>query len=68
MKLSVIIPVLNEFESIPELLKELEVVLDNYESWEVLFIDDGSSNPETLNTMKKVQNDTEASITIITFF
>ena len=47
MKLSVIIPVFNEFESIPELLKELEVVLDNYESWEVLFIDDGSSDGST---------------------
>ena len=47
MKLSVIIPVFNEFESIPELLNELEVVLDIYESWEVLFIDDGSSDGST---------------------
>ena len=47
MKLTVIIPVFNESESIPELLNELEVVLDVYESWEVLFIDDGSSDGST---------------------
>ena len=47
MKLTIIIPVFNESESIPELLSELEVVLDIYESWEVIFIDDGSSDGST---------------------
>ena len=47
MKLSVVIPVFNELDSISELLNELEVVLDIYESWEVIFIDDGSSDGST---------------------
>jgi dolichol-phosphate mannosyltransferase/undecaprenyl-phosphate 4-deoxy-4-formamido-L-arabinose transferase len=66
---SIIIPVLNISESLIELTKRIKQVMDsNNYNFEILFIDDGSSNPETLNTMKKVQNDTEASITIITFF
>lgn len=43
---SVVIPLLNEEESIPELAKQLEVVLDRIArgKYEVIFIDDGSTD------------------------
>jgi len=41
MNVSVVIPVLNEKESLPELVRELEHSLSTYSAWEVLFIDDG---------------------------
>jgi len=47
MKISVVIPVFNEHESILELVKELEKSLAPYVAWEVLFIDDGSSDGST---------------------
>ena len=47
MNVSVVIPVLNEKESLPELVRELEHSLSSYSAWEVLFIDDGSSDGST---------------------
>ena len=47
MNVSVVIPVLNEKESLPELVRELEQSLSTYSAWEVLFIDDGSSDGST---------------------
>ncbi len=47
MNVSVVIPVLNEKESLPELVRELEHSLSTYPVWEVLFIDDGSSDGST---------------------
>jgi glycosyltransferase involved in cell wall biosynthesis len=47
MNVSVVIPVLNEKESLPELVRELEHSLSTYSVWEVLFIDDGSSDGST---------------------
>ena len=44
MQLSIIIPVFNENESLPHLKKELNDVLVRFSDWEVLFIDDGSSD------------------------
>tara|TARA_S200000501_G_scaffold339840_1_gene347834 strand:+ start:29028 stop:29948 length:921 start_codon:yes stop_codon:yes gene_type:complete len=44
MQLSIIIPVFNENESLPYLKKELDDVLVQFSDWEVLFIDDGSSD------------------------
>ena len=42
---SVIIPVLNEEENIPVLLDRLKPVLDScFEVWEILFVDDGSTD------------------------
>lgn len=47
MNVSVVIPVLNEKESLPDLVRELEHSLSTYSAWEVLFIDDGSSDGST---------------------
>ena len=47
MNLSVIIPIFNELESLPELKSELIQNLKIYKNWEVIFIDDGSSDGST---------------------
>ncbi len=44
---TIIIPVFNEKESLPDLFKELKTNLISYEKWEVIFIDDGSSDGST---------------------
>lgn len=45
MDISVVIPLLNEEESLPELVKWIQTVMDkNNFSYEIVFIDDGSSD------------------------
>ena len=47
MNISVVIPVFNELESLPELKLELIKNLKPYKKWEVIFVDDGSSDGST---------------------
>ena len=47
MEISIVIPVFNEIESLPVLKEELIHNLEPYEEWEVIFIDDGSSDGST---------------------
>jgi len=47
MNISVVIPVFNELESLSELKLELIKNLKSYENWEVIFVDDGSSDGST---------------------
>ena len=47
MKISIVIPVFNENESLPDLKVELAKNLSAYSEWEVIFIDDGSSDGST---------------------
>ena len=47
MNISVVIPIFNELESLPELKSELIQNLKTYKNWEVIFIDDGSSDGST---------------------
>ena len=47
MNISTVIPVFNEKDSLPELVNELNDNLIQYENWEVIFIDDGSSDGTT---------------------
>ena len=47
MNVSTVIPVFNEIDSLPELVNELNDNLIQYENWEVIFIDDGSSDGTT---------------------
>lgn len=42
--ISVVIPLFNEEESLPELEKAIEAALKSYFSYEVIFVDDGSSD------------------------
>ncbi len=43
--ISVVIPVLNEDGSLPELIRQLKAVLrDHAEQWELIFVDDGSTD------------------------
>ena len=45
--ISVIIPVFNEIGSLPELMDQLRKVLHIYKKWEILFVDDGSTDGST---------------------
>ena len=47
MNISVVIPVFNELDSLPTLVEELIKNLNSYSEWEVVFIDDGSSDGST---------------------
>ncbi|MCS7189137.1 MAG: glycosyltransferase family 2 protein [Bacteroidia bacterium] len=42
MQLSVVIPVYNEARSLPELVQRLEKSLQDYQEYEIIFVDDGS--------------------------
>lgn len=44
IQLSIVIPLYNEAESLPELTRKIYDVLDSYISFEILFIDDGSDD------------------------
>ncbi len=47
MNISVVIPIFNEIESLPELKRQLLDNLQSFEKWEIIFIDDGSSDGST---------------------
>ena len=47
MSISVVIPVFNELESLPILIDELKINLKDFDFWEIIFIDDGSSDGST---------------------
>jgi glycosyltransferase involved in cell wall biosynthesis len=53
MKVSVIIPVYNEVESINELYNQLTKALEEYIPYEIIFIDDGSSD-DSVEIIKKI--------------
>ena len=44
MNISVVIPIFNELQSLQELKRQLLENLQSFEKWEVIFIDDGSSD------------------------
>ncbi len=55
MHISVILPVYNEEKNLRKLYKELRGVMkDNYDEWEVLFVDDGSTD-SSYEVMKKLR-------------
>ena len=65
MKVSVIIPVFNEVESIKELYDQLKKGLEQYTPYEIIFIDDGSSDG-SVETIKKL-SELDNSIIFIQF-
>lgn len=64
-RISVVIPVYNEAESLPKLYEQLKSVLVPFSPNEILFIDDGSSDSSTefLHTLAE----TEEPVTLIQF-
>jgi len=52
MKLSIVIPIMNEAGNIKNLISRLKVVLDKYSDYEIIFVDDGSTD-NTLDIIKK---------------
>ena len=65
MKVSVIIPVFNEVESIKELYAQLKKGLEQYTPYEIIFVDDGSSDG-SVETIKKL-SELDNSIIFIQF-
>ena len=47
MNISIVIPIFNELQSLQELKRQLLENLQSFEKWEVIFIDDGSSDGST---------------------
>ena len=66
MKISVVIPVFNELESLPDLVEELKINLNNFKKWEVIFVDDGSSDKSN-NWLFKLSNEND-NFKLIQFF
>ncbi|MFL3024637.1 MAG: glycosyltransferase family 2 protein [Candidatus Neomarinimicrobiota bacterium] len=66
MKISVIIPVFNEVESIKELYDQLKKGLEQYIPYEIIFVDDGSSDG-SVETIKKIC-ELDNSIILIQFY
>ena len=63
--ISVIIPVFNEIGSLPELMDQLREGLHIYKKWEILFVDDGSTDGSTefLNDLSRK----DENVTLIQF-
>ena len=66
MSLSIVIPVFNEKESLPDLIKQLEKILSNFPGYEVIFIDDGSSDGS--NEYLQEQSIKNKSFKIVEFY
>ena len=47
MNVSIVLPVLNEIESLSSLVEELKVNLEFVNDWEIIFVDDGSTDGST---------------------
>ena len=64
--ISIIVPVLNEEESLDKFYTETSHSLSNYPDWELIFIDDGSDD----NSYKIMQNiaDNNSKVSVIQFF
>ena len=60
--LSIVIPVFNERESLPHLWKEINHVLSDTSEWEIIFIDDGSSDGTTEYLVDICKNNSVAKL------
>ena len=66
MKISVVVPVYNEVDSIPHLHNELRAILSDFDSYEIFFIDDGSSDGSDQEIKKIIE--TDSKINLIQFY
>jgi len=55
-RISVVVPGLNEAESLPELERRIREVLDGKESYELIFVDDGSTD-DSWSVIKRLSTD-----------
>ena len=62
MKISIVIPVYNEVESLKQLYNELRKVLSVYASYQIIFVDDGSSDGSVDVIRKIIENDINTKI------
>ena len=62
MKISVVIPVYNEIDSISQLYKELNDVLSAFNWYEIFFIDDGSSDGSDKEIKKIIETDSKVNL------
>tara|TARA_A100001011_G_scaffold192071_1_gene200739 strand:- start:1299 stop:2219 length:921 start_codon:yes stop_codon:yes gene_type:complete len=66
MKLSIVIPVFNEEESIPELYLQIKDALKGESEYEIIFIDDGSSDNSKKNINALINQD--SNVRLISFY
>ena len=66
---SIIVPVLDITDSLIELHNRIDSVMNkNGYEYELIFVDDGSTNIKTLEIMKQIQANSNKDISIISFF
>ena len=53
--ISIVIPVLNEEKNIGSLIDEIIITLNNKIEYEIIVVDDGSSDRTTQNTKEKIK-------------
>lgn len=66
MKLSLVIPVFNEADNLPELMQAIQVALADTPDWEVIFIDDGSRD-DSLATLRQLAQKYPVQVRVVSF-
>jgi dolichol-phosphate mannosyltransferase len=64
MKISVVIPVYNEAENVGPLAREIQTALHSFEPYEIIFVDDGSTDDTSL-MLERVRGETGAPLRIL---
>ena len=60
--ISIVIPVFNEHESLHELCSEINKVINEYNDWEIIFIDDGSSDGSSEKIIDILSKDSKVKL------
>ena len=66
MMISIIVPVFNEEESLSDLYLEITENISSYGEWEIIFIDDGSSDKSKDNVIDIISKDSK--VKLISFY
>lgn len=66
MKLSFVCPCYNEAENVESMLKAIETVFPIYEEYEIIFINDGSTD-DTIGKLKELKRKSRCNIVIVDF-
>ena len=62
MMISIVIPLFNENKSIPDLYIEICDALSSYDNWEIIFIDDGSSDGSKEKIIDIISKDSRSKL------